>query len=490
MQKKMSNIAAPKQNNMRKTFFALLMAFIAAGAQAKVKLPHLISDNMVLQQQTEAKLWGWNKAGQKVKITTSWNNRTYTAITDKDGRWQVKVKTPEASFDPLRISFDDGDGVVTVNNVLAGEVWVCAGQSNMEMPVKGFGNCPVDNYNKEVLDASGSKGIRSVKIPSTMSTTPLDDAPCEWRQCNAQTVAGFSATGYFFARIVSRALNIPVGLIEANKGGTRVESWLDRENLTRYTQENLDSAEMKNKFKWQFHYPLLWGNGTFHPILNYTVKGILYYQGCSNVGDPAGQYTERLKMLVEQWRRDFGQGELPFYFVEIAPYYYDNVAGDGGAKLREQQFAASRIIPNSALVCTNDCVYPYETQQIHPAQKQKVGERLGLVALNKQYGMKQLICESPSFRGMTIKNDTAFVQLDGLADGISRYEDLQGFEMAGEDRVFHKANGYYYWTKGIILTCPEVKKPVAVRYCFRNFQLGNVANMGGLPLFPFRTDNW
>ena len=184
-------------------------------------------------------------------------------------------------------------------------------------------------------------------------------------------------------------------------------------------------------------------------------------------------------------------GEIPFYFVQIAPYYYDDdVNGVSGALLREQQQRAASLIPNSALVCTNDLVYPWETQQIHPCQKQPVGERLAFIALNKSYGMHTIMCESPSFKELTISNDTCYVRLQNDYDGISRYEDIQGFEVAGADKVFHPAKAYYYWTKGIIITCDEVKKPVAVRYCFRNFQLGNVANQAGLPLFPFRTDNW
>ena len=292
------------------------------GSSAKVKLPHLISDGMVIQQQSDVRLWGWDKPGKKVKVTTSWSADTYEAKADKEGKWIVSVKSPEASFTPLSVTFDDGE-LVTVSNILSGEVWVCAGQSNMEMPVKGFGQCPVVNYNLEVLNATD--GVRSAKIPSRMSTQPLDDADTSWRISSPQTVSEFSATGYFFAKLVRKALNVPVGLIEANKGGSRVESWIDEDNLTKYTKENLDSTTMKDRFEWDFHYPLLWGNATFHPILNYTVKGILYYQGCSNVGDPAGQYTERLKMLVEQWRRDFKVGDIPFYFVQIAPYVY----GDG-----------------------------------------------------------------------------------------------------------------------------------------------------------------
>ena len=465
------------------------LALVAIGAQAKVKLPHILGDNMIIQQNTQTNLWGWDKPGTNVEVTTSWSSQKYSARTGKDGKWFVKVHTPKASYTPLSITFDDGEKV-TINNILSGEVWVCAGQSNMEMPVKGFGNCPVKGYNKAVLEANGYKGIHYVKIPSVMSTKPLDDAQCEWHVISPETVGEASATGYFFAQVVNKALDIPIGLVMANKGGTRVESWLDREYLKKNTTEPLDSNAMVKKFSWDYHRPLLWGNGTFHPILNYTVKGIIYYQGCSNVGDPAGQYTQRLADLVAQWRRDFKQGDLPFYFVQIAPYYYDNKNGIDGALLREQQLKASKIIPNSGIICTDDLVYPYESQQIHPCQKQQVGERLALQALNKTYGMKNIWCDSPEFKDLRISNDTCYVHLKNDYDAISRYEDLQGFEVAGEDKVFHKANAYYYWTQGIIITCPEVKKPVAVRYAFRNWGYGNVKNAALLPLFPFRTDNW
>ncbi len=466
------------------------MLLCAASLQAKVRLPHVIGDNMVLQQNTQARLWGWAKPGKTVKVSVSWSDITYSAKAGKDGKWLVSVATPAASYTPLSITFDDGEPT-TLHGVLSGEVWVCAGQSNMEMPVRGFDNCPVEGYNQAVTDAVHSKGIHYVKIPSVMSMTPLEDAQCEWRECNPFTVGEASAVGYFFARVMNRTLDVPVGLVMANKGGTRVESWLTRENLQRHTTETLDSLEMVKRFSWDYHRPLLWGNGTFNPILNYTVKGILYYQGCSNVGDPGNQYSERLALLASQWREQFGLGEIPFYFVQIAPYYYDDdVNGVSGALLREQQQRAASLIPNSALVCTNDLVYPWETQQIHPCQKQPVGERLAFIALNKSYGMHTIMCESPSFKELTISNDTCYVRLQNDYDGISRYEDIQGFEVAGADKVFHPAKAYYYWTKGIIITCDEVKKPVAVRYCFRNFQLGNVANQAGLPLFPFRTDNW
>lgn len=475
----------------------MALAGMVLGAQAKVKLSHLVGDNMVIQQQSEVCLWGWAKPGSIVKATTSWNSERTTAKAGNDGKWTLYVNSPKASYKPLSITFDDGDGKVTIKNVLAGEVWVCAGQSNMEMPIKGFGNCPVEGYNDVVMEANRYKGIHYVKVPSIMSVKPLDDANCEWKEANAENVGDASATGYFFAKAVNRAIDVPVGLVMANKGGSRVESWLDRDYLEKNTKEDLDSLHMTKNFKWDFHYPMLWGNGTFHPILNYTVKGILFYQGCSNVGDPDGQYTQRLADLVKQWRRDFRQGDIPFYFVQIAPYHNGDINGDWGPRLREQQFNAAKVIPNSGIVCTEDLVYPYEVEQIHPAQKRQVGERLALQALNKTYGMKSLICESMTFKEMKIKGDTICIHFDNEFGAISRFEDIQGFEVAGADRVFHKATAKHFWQEGndgwnecVIVKSDEVKEPVAVRYCFRNFQLGNLANAGGLPLFPFRTDNW
>jgi len=468
------------------------------GTQAKVRLPHLVGDNMIIQQQTDVRLWGWAQPGSKVVATTSWSKQKSVAKADDHGRWLLTVKSPAASYTPLTITFDDGDGKVTINNVLAGEVWVCAGQSNMEMPVKGFWGCPVEDYNSVVIDAAQHAGVRSAKIPSIMRMEPQEDADTKWVDCSPKTVGDFSATGYFFARVMHQALDIPIGLIEANKGGSRVESWLTKENLQKYTQEPTDTMGIVN-FKPDQDYlrALLWGNGTFNPILNYTVKGILFYQGCSNVGDPGNQYSERLKLLVEQWRSQFKLGEIPFYFVQIAPYDSGDKQGTWNALLQEQQFRASQIIPNSGLVCTNDAVYPYEGTQIHPAQKQKVGERLAFLALNKTYGMSSVICESPSYKDMIIKGDTIMLHFNNECGAISRFENIEGFEIAGSDRVFHPAKAGHFWQPGggywdecVVVSCPEVKEPVAVRYCFRNWQLGNLANAGGLPLFPFRTDNW
>ena len=217
----------------KRTTIMAAAVIMAICVHAKVKLPHVIGDNMVLQQNTEARLWGWDTPGKQVKVSVSWSEKTYSVKTGKDGRWMVSVQTPMASYTPLSITFDDGEAV-TVRNVLSGEVWVCAGQSNMEMPMRGFGNCPVEGFVDEVVNARQYKGIHYVKIPSVMSMSPLEDANCEWQEIGTKTLAEVSATGYFFAQVLNKTLDIPIGLVIANKGGTRVESWFTKENLEKF----------------------------------------------------------------------------------------------------------------------------------------------------------------------------------------------------------------------------------------------------------------
>lgn len=470
---------------MRKHIFILSLACVATlCANAKVRLHHLISDNMVVQRNSDVRLWGWAAPGKKVRVTTSWSNQTYNCQSGKDGAWEVRVHTPKAGYTPLTIKFSDGEET-TISNVLSGEVWVCAGQSNMEMPVHGFDGCPVEGYNNVVVDARSHSGVRYAKIPATMSMKPQQDANVKWQVVSPETVGNTSATGYFFGRMLEQTLGVPVGLIEANKGGSRVESWLDYDNLKKNTDEKLDSTSIYS-VKTDYYRQLVWGNGTFSPIQKYTVKGIIYYQGCSNVGYHTDDYARRLGILVEQWRKAFGCGEIPFYFVEIAPYWYNNANGTDAALLREQQYIASTKIKNCGLIGNNDGAYKWEMKQIHPSQKRKVGERLAFYALSETYGIKGLIYKNPSLDNITMNGSEVCVKLRNTDHGIYPLYGIEGFEIAGTDGKFHPAAARYDWHDGIILSSPNVHKPVEVRYCFKNFQLGTARNQGGLPLLPFR----
>jgi len=505
-----------------KQFFFVLLALMlcVSAAQARVRLPHILSSNMVLQQNTSVRLWGWAKPNATIKITINKEEASISSLSSqdpqrstfnvqrstsevqrstfnvqrikvgKDGKWTASFSSPAASYVPYSITFDDGESTEVIENVLFGEVWVCAGQSNMEMPIKGFDDCPVEDYQQVVVESARKSCIRFCKIPSRQAMKPQEDADCKWQMIGINTVGDASATGFFFGNMLQSALDIPIGLIEANKGGSRVESWMTEETLRSYTDEPLDTMQIVANYKEDYKRPLTWGNATFNPIINFTIKGLIFYQGCSNVGNPGNQYSTRLKLLVEQWRRQFRQGDFPFYMVEIAPFDYGGPNGTAGARLREQQHLAAKSIPNADIVSTNDLVYPYEAHQIHPAQKKKVGERLACLALNHDYGMKNLRCEGAKFKELRISSDTCYVTLTDHYKTVCPMEQINGFEIAGEDRVFHPAKATYKASKGIMLTSPNVPHPVAVRYCFRDFQIGNVKNGAMLPLFPFRTDDW
>ena len=470
----------------------LLGAMVACLAtmplQAKIRLPHILSDGMVVQQQADVCFWGWTTPNTNVTVAPSWQEKRVTVKSDSQGRWRVVLRTPKASFHPLSITFSDGQPT-TINNMLAGEVWVCAGQSNMEMPVRGFNECPVEGYQDAVWASANMRGVRYVRIPPRMSSVPLEDTPCQWVDMSPKTVSDCSAVGFFFAQRLAQALQMPVGLVLANKGGTMVESWLNAENLRKHTDEPTDSAQLSRKYPREWLRPLLWGNGTFHPIVNYGVRGVLYYQGCANVDHNPNTYGERLKLLARQWRKHFSDNML-MLIVEIAPHRYEGEMGTSAAFIREQQYKASLEIPHCAMISTNDLVYPYEVRQIHPTQKRPIGERLALTALARYYGYENVMYKQPAFEKLEIKGDTCVVHLKDTYTGIIPQSTYEGFEVAGVDRIFHPAHATYVRHNKFRLTSKAVPKPVAVRYCYRNFQLGNVKNQAALPLIPFRTDNW
>lgn len=473
---------------MKRKAFALILLFCAVSLGAKVKLPTLMGDNMILQQQTEVKLWGAATPKAEVRVTPSWSGKTTTCRADKDGNWLLTVATPKAGYTPYEITFDDGEKT-TVKNVLIGEVWLASGQSNMEMPLRGFGGCNIMNGAEDIIAAAENKGVRMFTVPKVQTYEPQSECPGSWNVSSIETTPNFSATAYHFATSVSRALQIPVGIINSSYGGATVEGWISRELLETYPDVTLnpDSIEKRHPM----HRPMLMYNAMLKPLQNYTIKGIIWYQGESNVGRH-DTYAQRLADMVQLWRKGWGLGELPFYFVEIAPYAYGDEQGIASAYLREAQFRAQSLIPNSGMISTNDLVEPYERYNIHPRNKTTVGRRLSYLALNLTYGLKQIHCFSPQYKALEIEGNKALVSFDHLEMGICRNYDLRGFEVAGEDRVFHPAdNVMVRWqTNHLIITSEKVPAPVAVRYCFRDFQSGTMIGGNDLPLVPFRTDNW
>ncbi|MGN0052500.1 MAG: sialate O-acetylesterase [Bacteroides sp.] len=471
---------------------ALLLG--AVSVEAKVKLPSLVCDNMVLQQQTEVKLWGEATPKAEVCITPSWSGEAKTCRADKDGRWTLQLPTPAGGYTAYDITFDDGDKsspAVVVRNVLVGEVWLASGQSNMEMPLKGFDGCCVKDGLDDAIAASDLKGVRMFNVPKRQCWEPQTECDGRWMTTEHFTdVMEFSATAFYFASSVSRALHLPVGIVNCSYGGAAVESWTCRELLETYPDVSLKPEDVENMKSWER--PLLMYNGMFNPVKHYTVKGIIWYQGCTNVGRH-DTYAQRLANMVSLWRKEMALGEIPFYFVEIAPYEYDsNEQHQKAAYLREAQFKAQSLIPNSAMISTNDLAEPFERHNIHPRNKKPVGHRLSYLALNLTYGLKEVACFGPQYKSWQAKGNEAWVSFDHLEKGICRNYDIRGFEVAGEDRVFHPADKVWlHWQSNeVVVSSEKVAAPVAVRYCFRDFQIGTLIGGNELPLVPFRTDNW
>lgn len=462
-------------------------------ADAKIKLPQILGDHMVLQQQSNVNLWGQAAASSKVNVKVSWSKEKFNTVADNEGKWKIAIPTPVGSYDKQTITIADKDGSLSLSDILVGEVWLCGGQSNMEMPLNGFNSCPVEGAVEAILTAGLWKDkVREVKIPKTGTLTPQDTVAGKWVETTPESAREFTAAGWFFATALNNALDVPVGIIACNWGGSAVESWLPKELVYSYPENTipLGSHEpVKEKGGW-YHCcsSYVMYNGMIYPVHNYTIKGFLWYQGETNVGFH-NYYADRLSTMVGVWRNLWGQGDIPFYEVELAPWTY---RGDGtlGARIREAQRKAAEIIPNSGIICTNDLAYPYEADQIHPCQKRQVGERLALLALNKTYGMSALPYEGPIYKGHSVEGNQVTVYFENTKnDGLSPWHDIKGFEVAGEDKVFHTAKAE---RKGnaVVLTCDEVPNPVAVRYCFRDFQLGNLTGTMNLPAVPFRTDKW
>lgn len=472
---------------MIKHIIAASLAAMPFIASAAVTLPDIIGSNMVLQQQSDAKLWGKATPGKEIVIKNSWDKTVRKTRANDQGNWTVTLATPSASFTPQTINISGDGSNITLDNVLIGEVWLASGQSNMEMPLRGFWTQPIEGAAQAIAYSGKYPGIRFATIPKKASYTPEENVPTEWKVSNPNNAGEFSAVAYFFARSMSDVLNVPVGIISCAYGGSKVEGWQSREQLDTYPEWNV-AAEQANPDINEWERINVMYNAMLHPLIGYTVKGFIWNQGESNVGRET-TYPQHFADMVSLWRQQWGLGELPFYQVEIPGWNYQNPEGDSAAKLREAQHRAAHITPNCGIVCTSDLLYPYELEDIHACRKQEIGERLAFMALNKTYGMTGIPCGYPTFESMTIDGNKATLHFTNADDGFTPNDVLEGFEVAGADGVFHPAQATEdYNTRNIIVTSDTVNPIVNVRYCFKNFAIGKVFNLMGLPIIPFRTD--
>lgn len=462
------------------SILTFLLLFVVIGLKAEVKLPAIFGDNMVLQQQTDAAIWGTATANKTVKVTTSWNNKNHSTKANSDGNWKLKVNTPSAGG-PYTITISDGK-ILKLNNVLIGEVWVCSGQSNMQMIMNGYHNQPVLGSN-EAIAKSTNKSIRLITIERDKSLVIKDDFKGEWLECNPGSVGSFSATAYYFGRLLQESLNVPVGLICSAWGGTRIEPWISEIGIKNFDWVNLPDKNMQGDFSQQT--PTVLFNAMISPMVGYAIKGALWYQGESNRNEPK-EYEKLMPGLVENWRTEWGIGDFSFFYCQIAPYDY-GTGGLNSAFLREAQYNASMALPNMGMACLMDVG---EKSCIHPANKEAAGERLAFLALAKTYGKKGFEFSGPKLDKMEVEGSVVKLTFRHANYGLTTFgKELENFKIAGENKRFVSAKAFITG-KGITLFSPSVEKPVAVRYAFEDFIVGELYNNEGLPASSFRTDDW
>ena len=457
-------------------------------ASATVKPASIFTDHMVLQQQSNVAIWGWAKASAKVKIITSWNKKSYSVTADQDGKWKVKVATPSAGG-PYELELNDGEKLV-LTDILIGEVWFCGGQSNMEMPMKGFKSQPIIGSNEAILK-SANKNIRLYTVPRSSITERQENSkPSQWKMAAPETVSNFSATAYHFASLLSELLQVPIGVINDSYGGSSIEAWMSPEDLKAFPEVKIPVKG--DTIKEVSRTPTTLYNGMLYPVIGYGIKGAIWYQGESNYERP-DRYEDLFPAMVSSWRKNWDNGEFPFYYAQIAPYNYAqlppyHIGGKfNSAFLRDAQRKSLTKIPNSGMAVLMDIG---KEKSIHPANKKQGGERLAYLALSQTYGIKGFGALSPNYESLTIDKNKAVIKFQNVVNGLTAFgKELSLFEVAGADRKFYPAKAAITGSS-ITVSAEQVKMPVAVRYAFKDFVVGDLFGNDGLPVSSFRTDDW
>lgn len=514
----------------------VLSTNLVAQDVSETMLPSIFGDHMVLQRDQAVPIWGWDKPGQEVTVTLQTEAmsdrapRKLVGKADESGRWEVKVPaTPTGGKWKVTVA---GSKKIEYTNVVFGEVWICSGQSNMAWTVQRSNDADLE------IAAARFPNIRLISVPRVGVQEPQRDFNGQWAECSPETVAGFSAVGYFFGRQLHQTLDVPIGLINNAWGGSACEAWINRKTLEqdgRFTQlmdrwkkEESSVEENQKKFDqrladWQAkarearkagkkvpqrprnspkqrlsgnQRPANIYNGVLKPTIGYGIRGAIWYQGESNA-NRAYQYRELFPLMIESWRKEWGQGDFSFYWVQLADFRKEvsEPSDSAWAELREAQSMTMKL-PNTGQAVITDIG---EGRDIHPRNKQDVAMRLARWALAKDYGMKDyrdkpLVHQSPTFKSMKADGKKVTLKFDHVGQGLYTFDVAKpiGFSIAGKDKVFHKAQGQLVRGKNnqVVIWSDKVPEPVAVRYAWADNPVANLYSRDGLPATPFRTDDW
>lgn len=507
---------------VRRSLFASIVLITPTTVSAELKLPAIINDHMVLQQKQANPLWGWDAPGTDVSVTMG--DQVKVAKAGDDGKWTIELDAMDANATPSTITIE-GSSKRVIKDVLVGEVWMCSGQSNMGMAVNGDWK-----YEVETL-ASNHPNLRLISVPQVGTQELQNDFNGKWEAANSENCKSFSAVGFFYGRYLHEILDVPVGLIDNAWGGSAAEAWVRRETIEsdprfkslmdqwKKNEADLQSEAAKIRYEKQFaawkekaaaaraagkkppraprspqanlsgnHRP---GNifaGVVHPTLGYGIKGVIWYQGESNAGR-AWEYGQLFPFMIEQWRKEWGQGDFPFYWVQLADYRseVEQPGESQWAELRESQTKAMSL-PNTGEAVIIDIG---EANDIHPKNKYDVAARLVRWALAKDYGIN-IEPQSPMYTSLNIAGNKAVLKFDHIGGGLRTVDvnEVRGFAICGEDKKWVWADAKIAGNDTIEVWSDEVSAPIAVRYAWAENPVCNVYSKIGLPMTPFRTDDF
>lgn len=509
---------------MQRHLFTTLFFTLALTCQAELKLPAIIGDNMVLQQKHANPIWGWDAPGTDIKVT--FNGQSKTSKAGPDGKWTITLDPVPANAQPAKISIQ-GSSTRELSNVLVGEVWLCSGQSNMQWSVNSSWDADLE------MATAKYPNIRLISVPQVGTQEPQSDFKGSWQPCSPANVGEFSAVGFFYGRVLHQMLDVPIGLIDNAWGGSAAEAWVRRDLLENnphfktlmdgwvIKEKDLSSAEAKVKYEtalatWKTkaaeaktagkpftarppqgpqqtlsgqHRPGNLYNGVLLPLIGYGIKGTIWYQGESNA-DRAAEYGHLFPFMIEHWRKEWKQGDFPFYWVQLADFKAEVPSpGDSTwAELRESQTKTQQAIKKGGQAVIIDLG---EANDIHPKNKRDVAERLARLALAHDYGIK-IPYRSPEFKSIAITGVKAAVTLDTFGSSLRSVDtnEIKGFAICGEDRQWVWADAQITGPDQIVVSHPTITKPVAVRYAWADNPVCNLYSKDGLPVTPFRSDDF
>lgn len=497
---------------------AIIFVALINISYAQLSLPNIFGDHMVLQQKQSNPVWGWAAPGETVKVEI--HGQSHTTEADQNGHWKINLR-PIPAGGPYRMNIEGKKTKFFFDDVLVGEVWICSGQSNMAWAIQNTNSAEL-----AILTANYPK-IRLITVPRVGTQEPQNDFDGEWATCSPETVRDFSAVGYFFGQRLHHALDVPIGLIDNAWGGSAAEAWVRRDVLEKdgkydelmawwkeqeadYNYESLLEDWGKRVEEWEAksadarsairprrpnnlmtgnHRPANIYNGVLHPTIGYGIRGVIWYQGESNASR-AYQYRDLFPLMIQHWRDEWGQGNFPFYYVQLADFQAEqNDPGDSNwAELREAQTMTMNKLPNVGQAVIIDVG---EGRDIHPRNKQTVGDRLARWALAKDYH-KNIQFMGPTYQSMKVEGNKIILTFNHVGKGLYSFDtrEPQGFSIASEDQKFVWAQAKIISSNQMEVWNDNISNPVAVRYAWAQNPVCNMYSRDGLPMTPFRTDEW